>query len=444
MTYRITPDLRKIVLRGRFLTPVSHHDPAQADKSNISLFLRQKQFIDRRLSAFPDADTVRRAVAAFPVPEDLAADFATFTPAQFIGIAAVRKFIRNYNGLGILDGTERYRRLEDRVKQNAIRHTTLYAFWGGLCRDCAVGAAFEDDAEIETLLTLHPALAQLVLADLASNSSPAVTLARIWNDSLKANASTVTAELAEQDFQTGDRIVAEVPSVSANAVRHKLVREPGALHLLTALGIDFADLNDGVAALLYNGGDLNESEPSDAFKLIRQVREAYPLLGLVGGATKGFILGASNVETSAWLVCRENNDALAQFGIAADVSAFDMLDRAEMTRHTSRRVDGSPMPFGFESLAQGSEILVEFRLRPYATDLELGALLAALETYAGADSVFGGQSARGFGLMALDWLQAPPASGDARDAYETYVREHERALRDGLLTGTLGTHKVIC
>src|SRR5690606_22986201 len=107
---------------------------------------------------------------------------------------------------------------------------------------------------------------------------------------------------------------------------------------------------------------------------------------LLGGTTNGFILGASNLEVRAWLVGRENNQALERYGLQTDISLYELLDDAEHTRHTQRRVEGSPMPFGFETLAQGTQVLVEFVLRPYATHLEHGALMAALNTYFGADS----------------------------------------------------------
>ncbi|NJL56023.1 hypothetical protein HC928_13190 [bacterium] len=204
------------------------------------------------------------------------------------------------------------------------------------------------------------------------------------------------------------------------------------------------DLGTGVAALLYNGGDLNASAPNDAFKLTRDIREKYPLLGLLGGSTSGFILGASNLEVSAWLIVEENREVLARFGIEPQLSAFDLLDREEQTRHTGKRVDGQPMPYGFEVLAAGTELLVDFRLRPYASDLEIGALVAAIETFAAADSTLGGQSARGFGLLFHETLIAPDGDMLAlREAYDAYLATHADPLRQGLLDGTLATGKKV-
>ena len=103
------------------------------------------------------------------------------------------------------------------------------------------------------------------------------------------------------------------------------------------------------------------------------------------------------------------------------------------------------MPFGFEGLAAGVEALIEFRLAPYATPLEAGALVAALDTYAGGSSIFGGQAARGFGLAALDYVQVLALDDPdlLREQYEVYLTSNADALRQGLLDGTLATDKLV-
>lgn len=446
LPYHIAPDLRSIVYKATFRTPVSHHDPAQSDKSNISLFLRRKQVVERPISSVPTAEQVRTVINTFRVPQSLGSMFETLTPADFLGVAVVRKLIALYNEQGLLEGAERYRRLDERVRHNAIRHMSMYAFWGNIARDLQVTITGQDDHELLTILTMPPALAALVLKSLSTASTPAVSLARIWNDLAKIkDALTVEVTLPNQAFSSDSRMVLEVPAVSANSIRHELIREPGMWHLLNSLGARLEDLPDGVAALLYNGGDLNTSEPSNAFKLIRDIRTAYPLLSLIGGATNGFILGSSNLELSAWLICSENNDATARFGVTSSLSAFDLLDRDEMTRHTNRRIDGTPMPYGFETLVKGSEVLIEFRLRPYVTPIEVGAFWAAIRTYQDSDSTLFGQTARGFGLLDLSPVQGvPPDTTNWVAAYNAHLNQQKDQLVQGLKSGTLTTDKKVC
>lgn len=443
--YRITPQLRTIALRMRFLTPLSHHDPARSDTSNRNLFNRQRLVV-RRQCVTVNTD-VSRLVALFVVPSDQVMLFEQLTEDEFLATALVYEFMSAYStadGIGLFSGPERYRRLEERAAQWAVRATSIYRWWGGLARDLQVGLPLYGDGFRQAALFGVPApVAQRVLATLADNATSAVMLARVWREAKRDGASEVQIAPRPQTYQTDQQITLEVPAISANSIRHEMVREPGALHLLNALGLQFDDLPAAVATLLYNAGDLRTTAPEQAFRMAREIRKQYPLLGLLGGATDGFLLGASNLEVSAWLIGVENHAALERYGIEPQLSLFDLLDDAEHTRHTQARVEGSPMPFGFETVCAGAEALVEFRLRPYATDLELGALLAALATYVGGDSTLFGGAARGYGLMTSQVLAMPDDADDAQALYEDYLMQHADILRAGLLDGTLGTGSVV-
>lgn len=456
--YVITPSARRTVLRCRFLTPVSHHDPAVNTRANERLFLRRAQEIERVYDTVPDATEVRELVAVYAVPTALAHVFSNLSAPEFLAVAALRMFISIYGGgegVGLFSDSVRYIRLEERGKHAAIRSNNMFDFWGDLCSSLQVGHGVEhkpeQDGEAEygmvKLLTMPTALAGLVLAQIARNSTSVLALARAWHELVRGKAGAETPltrlSLRDQQFSHADKLVVQVPAISANTVRHEVVREPAAWHLLNALDLDLNDLPSGAAGLLYNGGDLNTSAPSSAFKHARTIRDVYPHLGLIGGSTDGFILGESNLEISAWLICRENNDALGLFGLHSDISIFDLLDQDVMTRHTNMRVDGSPMPFGFETLAKGAEVLLDFRFRPYISELEIGAFAAALATYMSADSTLGGQGARGFGFMRAEILQAPDGIERHQAAYEAYLLQNADSLRAGLLDGTLATSTVV-
>lgn len=444
-TYRISPELRHVALRMKFLQPVSHHDPAQHDSSNRNLFNRAKHVIGR--DAVAVSTDVSRLLALFAVPERYAGIFEELSEDEFLAVALVSEFMRAYataDGLGLLSGPERYRRLEERAAQWAVRASSVFRWWGGLSKDMQVGLPVYGDAETQAALFSMPApVALRVLKTLAENSASAVMLARVWREAIRDDEPMVHITPRAQQYQTSSIITLDVPAISANSVRHEMVREPGALHMLALLDLAFDDLPAPVATMLYNGGDLNKTAPEDAFKLSREIRQAYPLLGLLGGSTDGFLLGASNLDVRAWLVGLENRDALARYGIEPQLSLFDLLDSAEHTRHTNKRVEGSPMPFGHEVLAAGAEALVEFALRPYITWLEFGALIVALRTFAGADSTLFGGAARGYGLAMCDWLAIPNGAESAAADYEAYLVDNAPALRSGLLDGTLTTAKVV-
>ena len=130
---------------------------------------------------------------------------------------------------------------------------------------------------------------------------------------------------------------------------------------------------------------------------------------------------------------------LSSVGLDTTTSIFDAVDEWTLTRHANR-VESGQMPFSFETLAAGTEIAVRLSVTPYADQLQIGALMAALSAYQDCDSTLGGQSARGFGLMALNWHDSQMDT-DAMLTYQDYVDTNRDALRAGILDGTLWTGK---
>lgn len=444
MSYVINPQQRGLTLMLEALSPISHHDPAQNTSANTITFLRRKQKVSGVLPAStPDDFTVGKLTDAFPVPASHADFFESLSVPQFLAVVAAYLFIANYNGQGLMDSTSRYTRLRDRLKISAVKSKwSMFSFWGDLCDSMQAETAYPDYAE-QTMrfITMPAALAGLVLRELTDNADSVIALARTWIEAQREAPADTVLQFDGVAWSEAEDVILEVPAFSANSLRHEMLREPGSWHLLNALGLRLEDLPDSVAALFYNGGDLNSSAPNDVFKLMRQIRENYPLLGLLGGSTDGFILGSSDVTVFSWLVCRENNPATSVYGVTSTTSAFELLDYNEHTRHTTGRVNGSPMPYGAEMLVQGSTILTRIEVRPYVTQLELGALGAALTTYVNADSTIGGQSARGYGLVKPSIYAADlDLSGAIRD-YEAFLAANAEMLRKGLLEGTLGTGK---
>lgn len=451
-------------LRIKLLSPLSHHDPDQTDKSNVSLFRRTAQHVPLSdTGRLPSQDEVDALCQGFPVPVDIAPLFADLKLPEFVAAALVKTFISRYGrgeGTGLFEGMERYRRLEERFQQAAVQAATLFTLWGHVCRSMQVpGAVGEVTSAAVRILTLPSALGQMVLRLLSETPAPIVMIARLWSEQEKllspeyakaAGEAQVSEGQVVLSYQVGsltssaDTITVQVPEYSANALRHELVREPLMWHLYEILGIPFDGPLGSRTALHYNGGDLKRKGSAGIFWLRKAIRERYPHLALLSGSVDTFLLGESNLRMHCWLFAKENNRALAQIGLASDASAFDLLDRVTLTRHASRLAgqDGvqTAMPFTFETLVPGAEIVARLGLTPYAQDLEEGALARAVEVFRELDGTLGGQSARGYGRVEVEWLgDAPGFSGD----YEAYVREHADALKAGIEDGTLGSGKEV-
>lgn len=234
-----------------------------------------------------------------------------------------------------------------------------------------------------------------------------------------------------------------VPSISENALRAVLFRNPLHDDLLTRLAIGRSELPQSVVNLLFSGGNMaaGSKAPGDEMTLGHQVKRLYPSLDLLGGAVDGFILPRSRLRMSAWLVAREYAPALRLIAPdlvseAEGISAYDMLTEETRTRGTGAESDGNQMLYTYETLAAGAKLLVEVSLDMHTPEATSACVAHAITCW---DGYIGGQSRQGRGRMAILSHDLPAA-----DAYLAHVEASRDAMRQGLTTGGLGTAKLLC
>lgn len=452
--------------------PMSHCDPAVQDKSNRKTFNRQGVLMARSAAIErvpqPEIDAV---AAAHPVPGDIAPDLQTLTYPEFVAVALVRMFIDAYNGhndgdgAGLFSGTKRYERLTARVGQAAIATTTLRAWRARLTGTMLVPVhGGDDDRDLYGLLSLSPATQAAVRAVLLESAADVVGIARMWHTAVKQQSAAYAKkagteqsapsvplkwDAADIPAMGAGAMMIELPTFQGNSARHQIVREPGMLHLMKHLGIDFAFpgagcLPEGVEAIFANGGAIagGVSEPSGSHGLAWQMRETFPLLDLLGGCANAFTLGTSRLAISARLVCAENAPAFTGTPAAdlpnATLSAFEMLDEVTHTHMASRHGIGQ-MIQGGEVLAEGSQFVATMTLAPFTPDLTKGALMAAVETYLMNNPHIGGLRRVDFGAVRGEWLTPIENGMGLQVEYEAYLSENQEVLREGLMAGTMGT-----
>lgn len=236
---------------------------------------------------------------------------------------------------------------------------------------------------------------------------------------------------------------ARVPSISENALRAVLFRNPLHDDLLVRLGIERGQLPQSVVNLLFSGGNMaaGSKAPGDEMTLGHQVKQLYPSLDLLGGAVDGFILPRSRLRLSAWLVAREYVPALKLIAPdlvpeAEGISAYDMLTEETRTRGTGAESDGNQMLYTYETLSAGAKVLVELSLDMHTPNATRASLAHAIAQW---DGYIGGQGRQGRGRMAVISSDFVPA-----DAYLEHIADKREQMRNGLTSGTLGTAKVLC
>lgn len=457
-------------------TPVSHHDPAVQDEGNRTLFNRQKQILTSGEDA-PVADWgAREAFAiAHRVPLPLLPIMEMLTFSEFVGVVTAKLFLDMYNsadGTGLFEGMERYARLETRLHMAAIPALTLREAWDRLCRDLQVPIhPGRYDEALLGLLSLPIGTQQNVLRALADDYRTVVAVAREWHrvekeaseeyaqkagielDLMAAPELARAVEFREEPDRPRVRII-EAPAVSANSLRHQMVRAPSRLHLYQRLGFEPSwpgrgPFPEGLDAMFDNGGNIaaGAKAPQNAHRLAWQIREAFPSLDLLGGVTDAFDLGESALGVASWLVCRENLDGLGDSPAAqlpmVTASLFDLLDDVTLTRQSYSKATGQ-MILSFETLAKGAQILARFILKPHATALTHGALVAAIEYWRANYGVVGGQGARGFGYVTGEWIRRPDDALERLAEYEAYLDARHEELRAALVDGTLGAQAEVC
>lgn len=444
--------------------PISHHDPAARDDSNMLTFNRQKQFVERTISGgILTQEVIDEFCQCNSIPLVIADLLQPLKFSEYVACTLVCILIDLYNsleGTGLFSGMNRYAMLETRIHSASVRASNLARFWSLVTRDLQLPIqSVANDELVIQFYRLPAPLQESVITVLTEQYRAIVTIARVWSAQAKLGNPEYAAAAgqsrlpgldqvqvlrfnADDIAETHTHLVLEVPAVSTNSLRHQVVRGPSWVHLAQTLKLH--DLRPHIPAaaeaIFENGGNIRAGvkQPREAWSLAEKIKQAFPSLELLGGVADSFDLGESKLSPSAWLVCRENAAALPGYNLPGlAVSAFDMLDDVTHTRQASEHGVGQ-MIYNFETLPAGAQIILRLAIKPFTSDLARGALFAALKTFAESIPSLGGQSARGYGYVIADLENLPAGADDLAQTYEAYLIDNADQLRAWLQDGTLG------
>jgi len=238
-----------------------------------------------------------------------------------------------------------------------------------------------------------------------------------------------------------------VPCLTGNAMRNRMLREPGSHLLKTRLGL-YGHLSAHQDRFLSSGQERSEKGNSVDVGLKRRGYELMPHMRLLGGTLPSQVIEGRAQVGFGVLCCRESRTARAAI-IPHDwpmeesdlLSYQSMIEFRQYTRKSDdvdthlrdgEVPDHSMMIFGGYTLVSGSVFVQRIDMRG-CRDIDAGAACAAIELW---DGTVGGQKSRGHGHLHCEYqLLCDGATVEAApliDAYEKHVEDHKQAAIDWL------------
>ena len=245
--------------------------------------------------------------------------------------------------------------------------------------------------------------------------------------------------------------VRKVPKLSGNAIRHRMIRAPGAEYLIEALDLA-GQLNRDTMNLLYHGGLKRVAAQLASLQRIADMQRLFPLLDLLGCCLPEDIVEGKLAAMQAMLVCSENmnriqsivpGDWKAGDGIA-NASSFvsrwqyvrGKLPKSELseTLDEGDTDDSKMMPFSGTCVMPGAVWLHGFVIGSRATQLHYGCLIHCLRRWQASGAMIGGQSSRGHGILDMQLQSCDWDQDESAAMYEQHVTDNAVECREWLLS----------
>lgn len=212
----------------------------------------------------------------------------------------------------------------------------------------------------------------------------------------------------------------DVPVLSGNAIRHRMIRDPGAFYIIKNCGL-IGQLNIDQANYLFNGGSLVDSSTNENLKQITEMQTLLPLYRLLGGSLRNQVIGGSLFVLRGILICEENKNQIIkqlpegyEFPEVTLKSCEEFIDHYQYTRGDASRKKEAPilitekdltnksnlMIYNGQNVIAGSKFYHGFILQNISS-LEIGALLHSLQQWESSGSTIGGQGRIGHGILKM-------------------------------------------
>lgn len=242
-----------------------------------------------------------------------------------------------------------------------------------------------------------------------------------------------------------------LPVITGNSIRGQ-IRDAGAAELLNRIG---CMVDKETFHVLFSGGNVSGAMKDDVGRA-KAVREAFPLISVLGGALGTMIMTGKLICGFAYPVCKETRDLI---GCESDRSWRELIDEIEFTRTDDAKNDklaaritdvmaettgtaSQQMRYAVQYMAAGTQFVQKMQLLPGTTALEIGALLCAIRKWWEDAPRLGGMSGKGFGLFDADLTM------DGREMIGVYdgsieMTELAKRLIDDYMAATNGCAELL-
>ena len=257
-------------------------------------------------------------------------------------------------------------------------------------------------------------------------------------------------QLRREKFVQPKGNVVEIPIISGNSIRGKL-RDLAAIDILTK--------NDGVKVqvdadsfnLLFSGGSLESvGEKQLDIEKVRQMRKDLPMISVLG-CSVGNVIVPGKVDIGKLIpICKETLHLIPEkFHGDAEIKTIweycqvEMNTRKDDTKDENKRefikqeyltedLRGGQMMYHIETLVAGTRFYWKVCLRD-TTDIETGAFLSILQSWATQSSQVGGNGRVGHGRLKVDLTETSVIDSEMKfenSDFVTYIDKANEAKKD--------------
>lgn len=257
-------------------------------------------------------------------------------------------------------------------------------------------------------------------------------------------------QLRREKFVQPKGNVVEIPVISGNSIRGKL-RDLAAIDILTKKDGIKVQVDADSFNLLFSGGSLESvGEKNLDIEKVRQLRKDIPMLSVLGCSIGNVIL-PGKVDIGKMIpICKETLHLIPEkFHGTEEIKTIweycqvEMNTRKDDTKDENKRefikpeyltneLRGGQMMYHVETLVAGTRFYWKICLRD-TTDVETGAFLSILQSWANQSSQVGGNGRVGHGRLKVDLTETSVIDSEIEfnnSDFVTYIDKAKEAKKD--------------